>query len=76
LLIKERDDQKFAFDEFGQLLALLATMLEKRLVSVHDSKVKQLMEDSVKELQKITKPLTGTLEEFQTVRVTSKVSTK
>ena len=67
LLIKERDDKKFAFDEFGQLISLLARMLDNRIVSVHDTKARHLMEDSVRELNKVAEPLKEALEEFASV---------
>eukprot|EP01122_Echinamoeba_exundans_P008589 TRINITY_DN2874_c0_g1_i1.p1 TRINITY_DN2874_c0_g1~~TRINITY_DN2874_c0_g1_i1.p1 ORF type:complete len:1071 (-),score=258.53 TRINITY_DN2874_c0_g1_i1:58-3219(-) len=64
-LMKERDSKTFAFDEFGMLLGLLGDLLSRRLLSVHDTKVRTMMQDATSELGKITQPLRDTLEEFQ-----------
>jgi hypothetical protein len=67
--LKERDAKEFALDEFSVLLGLLSGQLQRRLPSVHEHRVKIMMDEAQKELLKLAKPIKDALEEYQSVRI-------
>jgi ribosomal protein S21 len=52
----ELNDPLFPVEEFGQLLRQLSKMLDKRVVVVHDTKVKNMMQQASGELERFIVP--------------------
>jgi hypothetical protein len=53
----EVNDTLFPVEEFGQLLRYLSKMLDRRLLGVHDTKVKNMMQQASSELERFVMPL-------------------
>lgn len=63
----EVNDPLFPVEEFGQLLRSLSKMLDRRLLGVHDTKLKNMIQQASNELERYVMPLK------ENVRLSNKV---
>lgn len=61
-------EDTFAVEEFSSILFVLIRMLERRVLRVHDTKIKDMLEQSAVEIEKTIDPLRQNIQTKPQVR--------